>query len=49
MGIIKKVIGKNMFFGAKAEVFTLSYLPPLTWERGNEGERPVNQTKPTLG
>ena len=26
MGIIKKVIEKNMFFGAKAEVFTLALL-----------------------
>ena len=26
----------------------LNVLPPLTRERGNEGERPVNQTKPTL-
>ena len=24
----------------------LNDLPPLTWERGNEGVRPVNQTKP---
>ena len=26
MGLIKKVIEKNMFFGAKAEVFTLALL-----------------------
>jgi hypothetical protein len=44
MGIIKKVIEKNMFFGAKAELFTLALqmrnilndLPPLT---SGEGER----------
>jgi hypothetical protein len=32
MGIIKKVIEKNMFF-----------IPLSHRERGNEGERPVNQ------
>jgi very-short-patch-repair endonuclease len=91
MGIIKKVIEKNMFFGAKAELFSLAlhmrknpteaesvmwkilrklrqsgfpfrrqhpiefYIAdfychkmifPLSHrERGNEGERPVNQIK----
>ena len=47
MGIIKKVIEKNMFFGAKAKGRT-GDLPPLTRERGNEGVRPVNQTKSTF-
>ena len=36
MGLIKKVIEKDMFFGAKAELFNLP--PPPAWEGERRGE-----------
>ena len=40
MGLIKKVIEKDMFFGAKAELFNLPPPTPGEGERGGEAVKP---------